>query len=465
MLAALLVAVFPAPASAAAAEGLDGAALGLGWVLPFAGLLLSIAILPAVAPSLWHRHFGKIAAGWALALLAPLSATQGGATVLHALWHTALLEYLPFIILLTTLYAITGGVRLSGTLHGTPGVNTAMLGIGTLLASVMGTTGAAMLVVRPLLRANRRRRHYRHVFVFLIILVGNLGGALTPLGDPPLYIGYLQGVPFFWPLVNLSLPMLLASGTLLALFFAVDSLMHRRSGRPEPDPLEEVGRLKLRGKRNLAMLAAAVAVVMASGTWRSGATVDILGVEAAPEALAGDAALVLLTLLALRFGRSEIRRINDFGWGPMVEVAILFAAIFATIIPVLAIVQAGEAGAASAIMPLLGSREAPNDAAYFWLTGILSAFLDNAPTYLLFFNFAGGDVAALTGPRVTTLTAISAGAVFFGALTYIGNAPNFMVRAIIEDSRLAMPNFFAYAVWAAALLLPLFGALTVIFFR
>ncbi len=457
--------MIPAPAFAAATEGLDGTALSLGWVLPFAGLLLSIAVLPVAAPSLWHHHFGKIAVGWTLALLAPLTATQGGATVLHVLWHTALLEYLPFIILLTTLYTITGGVRLSGTLHGTPGVNTAMLGIGTLMASVMGTTGAAMLIVRPLLRANRRRRHYQHVFVFLIILVANLGGALTPLGDPPLYIGYLQGVPFFWPLVNLVVPMLLASCTLLALFFVIDSLMHRRSGAPEPDPLDEVGRLKLRGKRNLGMLAVAVVIVMASGTWRSGAMVNILGVEVAPEALAGDVALVLLTLAALRFGRADIRHLNDFGWGPMAEVAILFAAIFTTIIPVLAIVQAGEAGAASGIMPLLGPREAPNNAAYFWLTGMLSSFLDNAPTYLLFFNFAGGDVAALTGPRALTLTAISAGAVFFGAMTYVGNAPNFMIRAIVEDSRLKMPNFFVYALCAWLLLLPLFAVLTMIFFR
>ena len=437
--------------------------MSLVWALPFAGILASIALAPLLAPAAWSRHYGKIAAFWTAAFALPFAAMHGIGAALHELLHAALLEYLPFVLLLGALYIVAGGVRLTGTLRGTPAVNTLLLLFGTLAASVAGTTGAAMLLVRPLVRANRRRRHKRHVFVFLILLVANIGGALSPLGDPPLFLGFLQGVPFFWPTRHLVLPMMFTSAVLLALFHALDSWHHRRAPYPDPSPLAEVEKLRVEGKANLALLAAILAVIAASGAWQPAPELVVLGVVVPLPQLVADLLLAAIGLLSLRLTEARIRDLNEFEWHPMEEVAILFAAIFVTIIPVLAMLRAGEAGPAAALLPLLNPGGMPNDRAYFWATGLLSAVLDNAPTYLLFFSSAGGDVATLTGPLASTLLAISAGAVFFGALTYIGNAPNFIVKSIAESAGIKMPGFFAYIAWSAALLLPIFAAVTVLF--
>ncbi|HZS85039.1 MAG TPA: sodium:proton antiporter [Stellaceae bacterium] len=440
-----------------------GAGLGLVWALPFVGLILAIALAPLAAPRVWHAHFGKIAAGWALAFLLPFAALHGFAPAAHLAAEALLADYLPFVVLLGALYTVAGGVRLTGTLRGTPAVNTLLLLAGTLAASVTGTTGAALLLVRPLIRANRRRRHKRHVFVFFIFLVANIGGALSPLGDPPLFLGFIAGVPFAWPTQNLLAPMIFAGSVLLLLFFALDSYHHRRAPAGDPAPLAEFERLGVTGKINLVLLLAIVAVVMASGTWRSETVIELAGAGLPLPRLLAVLALLAIALLSLRFTRPQIRQANEFDWAPMSEVAILFAAIFITIAPVLAMLRAGTAGAAAALVPLVNPGGIPDDRAYFWATGLLSAVLDNAPTYLLFFNLAGGDAARLTGPLASTLVAISAGAVFFGALTYIGNAPNFMVRSIAERSGTKMPSFFGYVAWAALCLLPLFAATSWIF--
>ncbi|MHB1691852.1 MAG: sodium:proton antiporter [Thiomonas sp.] len=462
---ALLLVPGLSQAAATAAHGADAASLSLWWGLPFAAMLLSIALLPLFAPGLWHHHQGKIAGGWALLFLLPFSATYGAGVAADAVLHTLLQEYLPFVLLLTALYTVSGGIAVRGNLHGSPAQNTALLAIGTALASVMGTTGAAMLMVRPVIRANDARRHNAHVLVFFIFLVANAGGALTPLGDPPLFLGFLKGVDFFWTLRHLFAPTALLCALLLAVFYLLDRWYWRREDERKPVDPSPDSPIRIIGAWNVLWLAAIVAAVLHSGIWKSGLTVHVLGQELEPQNLARDAALVVVALLSLRTTPREAREENHFNWGPMIEVGKLFLGIFLTIIPVIAILRAGSDGALAGLVRLTSDAQGqPVSAAYFWLTGLLSAFLDNAPTYLVFFNLAGGDAAHLMA-QATTLVAISAGAVFMGAVTYIGNAPNFMVKAIAEHRGVRMPSFFGYMGWSFAVLLPAFAILDLVFFR
>ncbi len=428
-------------------------ALGLAWGIPFAGLLLTIALAPLAAPRLWHDHYGKIATAWGLSFVVADALRQGAAGTGREILATALHEYLPFVLLLGALFAIAGGLRIKGTPRGTPAVNVALLAFGTLIASVIGTTGASMVLIRPLIRANRHRAKAAHVFVFFILLVANVGGGLSPLGDPPLFLGYLLGVPFFWPLIHLGAPVLVLAAILLVLFYALDMLMHRRNESPS-SPLQEIEKLGLDGKLNLVLLAGVVAVVVLRAAWHPAAGIDLFGVGWNPSDIVADAALLILGTLSLAFTPATVRRANEFSWGPMIEVAILFAAIFVTLIPVMAMIGAGPDGAAAPLIARLFLGGAPNDLVFYWATGGLSAFLDNAPTYVVFFGFAGDDPALLTGGLARTLMAISAGAVFFGGMSYIGNAPNFMVKAIVESHGIKMPSFFGYVGWAALCLLP-----------
>jgi Na+/H+ antiporter NhaD/arsenite permease-like protein len=458
------------PAEAASiAHGVDGATLSLFNGLPFAGMLLSIALFPIVAPHFWHRHFGKISAFWGLAYLVPFTVSHGLGEGAASLIHAFFSEYLPFIVLLATLYAVAGGICVRGNLHGSPALNTAMLALGTVLASVMGTTGAAMLMIRPLLRANDNRKHRIHVVVFFIFLVANVGGSLTPLGDPPLFLGFLNGVSFMWTVVHLFWPMVFASVVLLTIFYLLDSWFFRRReevSRPLLDPTPDSRMFWLEGKRNFVLIAVVTGLVLLSGIWKPGVSFDILGTPVELQNLVRDGLLVVVTLVSLWITPKSAREGNDFNWAPIEEVAKLFAAIFLTISPVIAILRAGEHGALASVIHLVSDTHGmPLDPMYFWVTGLLSSFLDNAPTYLVFFNLAGGDAQHLMTDGATTLAAISAGAVFMGANTYIGNAPNFMVKAIAESRGLRMPGFFAYMVWSGVILLPLFGIMTVLFFR
>ncbi|MEK0085929.1 sodium:proton antiporter [Benzoatithermus flavus] len=459
--------VVAAPAQAAEpGYHLDGAALGLGWVLPFAAVLLSIAVGPLAVPALWHRHYGKICAGWAACYLLPLAALHGFEAALYQVAHTVLLEYLPFIVLLLALFTVTGGLAVALDRPATPAFNTGLLATGTLLASWMGTTGAAMVLIRPLLRANAWRRRRAHVVVFFIFLVANIGGALTPLGDPPLFLGFLKGVPFFWPTRHLLLPTALTAGLVLAAFFVVDSFIYRKEPGPAPAARERSGEPHITGAVNILLLAGIVAVVLASGIWHPGVSLELFHAALPLEDLVRDLLLLAITLLSWLLTPVATRRANGFGWGPIVEVAKVFAAIFVTIAPAIAILRAGSRGALAAVVDLVTAPDGtPLNAMYFWATGILSSFLDNAPTYLVFFSMAGGDPAVLTDPLATTLAAISTGAVFMGANTYIGNAPNFMVRAIAEESGVRMPHFFGYMAWSGAVLIPIFLLVTWMFFR
>jgi Na+/H+ antiporter NhaD/arsenite permease-like protein len=448
------------------AAQLDGSQLSAWWGLPFAGVLLSIAVLPLLATRLWHHHYGKITAAWALAFLIPYALSQGLGSAGVALVHVLFGEYIPFILLLTALFTVAGGIYIRGNLHGTPALNCLILLIGAVLASFMGTTGASMLMLRPLIRANDNREHKAHVIVFFIFIVSNAGGSLTPLGDPPLFLGFLQGVDFFWTLGTLLPETLFLIGSLLLIFWLIDSWFYKREGVLPVDPTPDTHRIGFDGGFNFVLLLAIMGLVLMSGFWKSSVVFDIAGTPVGLPGLVRDIGLVVVTLVSLRLTPAQVHADNDFSWAPMQEVAKLFAGIFVTIIPVIAMLKAGTSGPFSAVVQAVTLPNGqPDPFMYFWATGLLSSFLDNAPTYLVFFNTAGGNAQELMTTLAPTLAAISAGAVFMGANSYIGNAPNLMVKAIAEDRGIRMPSFFGYMAWSGVVLLPLFILMSLIWFR
>ena len=404
------------------------------WALPFVGLLLAIAILPLAAPHFWESNVSKLAVAAVLALPALvlyLRAHPG------ALVHAAL-DYASFIVLLGGLFVISGGIMLEGDLEATTRTNVMLLGAGALLASFVGTTGASMLLIRPLLQTNRERKRVAHTVVFFIFLVSNIGGCLTPLGDPPLFLGYLIGVPFAWTL-RLFTPWLFTLALVLAVYWAWDRREHAREAKPDLErDFYEVRPLRVAGKDNLVLLSGVLAAVaFLKAPWR-------------------EAMIVGLAVLSYRRTDPELRKANRFTFHPILEVAALFAGIFVTMLPALDILKARGAE--------LGVREPWH---FFWATGVLSSFLDNAPTYLTFLALAKGLGLApeVVGVSHEVLVAISLGAVFMGANTYIGNGPNFMVRAIAEERGVRMPSFGGYMLYSGAVLLPIFVIVTLVFFR
>jgi Na+/H+ antiporter NhaD/arsenite permease-like protein len=452
---------------AIAAEGLDGKGLSFLWALPFAGLLLCIATGPVLYHRLWEHHYGKIAAMWAALTILPLILSKGMGVAVEAVLHTMLLEYMSFIILLFALFTTAGGILVTGNLRGTPAVNTGLLAIGTALASVVGTTGASMILIRPIIRANDDRRHNVHVVIFFIFLVSNIGGSLTPLGDPPLFLGFLRGVDFFWTTSHMFGEFLLLSIALLVLFYIWDTILHARDDKlpPLPDKTPDRG-IKLYGQVNFLLLGVIIVMILVSASWKPGLSLLFPGGKLELQNIVRDVALVLIALVSLKITPKQVRAGNEFSWGPILEVAKLFAGIFICMIPVLAMLKAGKDGAFAPLVALVSNPDgSPNNVAYFWLTGALSSFLDNAPTYLVFFELAGGDPKVLMTQGALTLAAISCGAVFMGANSYIGNAPNFMVYAIAKDMGVKMPSFFGYMVWSVAILIPLFIVVTFVFFR
>jgi Na+/H+ antiporter NhaD/arsenite permease-like protein len=457
--------LFALPGLAQAAE-FDGSQLSPLWGVPFAGILLSIALMPLLAPIFWHHHFGKVTAAWSLAFLLPFALVFGPQVAGLNFAHALLAEYIPFILLLTALFTVAGGIFIRGNLHGSPGLNTAILAIGAALASVMGTTGASMLMIRPLIRANDNRVHKAHVVVFFIFIVSNAGGSLTPLGDPPLFLGFLKGVDFFWTARHIFPETLFLVGVLLALFYVLDWWhYHHREEILPVDPTPDSKRIGFDGMANFGLLGLIAALVLLSGLWKSNVVFNLLGTEVALPGLVRDAGLIAVTLASLLITPAQVHDDNQFSWGPMQEVAKLFAGIFLTIIPVIAMLKAGVNGPFSAIVAAVTRPDGTADPAmYFWAAGALSSFLDNAPTYLVFFNTAGGDPQVLMNALAPTLAAISAGAVFMGANTYIGNAPNLMVKAIAEDRGVKMPSFFGYMAWSGSVLVPLFIIMTFIWF-
>jgi Na+/H+ antiporter NhaD/arsenite permease-like protein len=436
----------------------------LAWGLPFVGILLTIAVAPLAAPSIWSRHYGKLVGFWALAYVACDLVHEGAGATGQRLLDMALNTYLPFVLLLGALFVITGGLRIRGAPHGTPGVNTALLAIGTAVSSCIGTPGTSMLMLRPLLRANRHRPRTAHVYVFYIFLICNIGGALTPLGNPPLFLGYLRGVPFFWPVLHLFLPTVTLAASVLVLFYAIDRHIHRQHAG-SGQTVAELEKLSVSGSVNILLLLGAALTMMLRSFWSLPGGLDLFGVPWSFDDILADALFFVLGALSLLLTHRATRQENDFVWTPITEVSILFAGIFVTLIPVDAIMAMGQAGPGFRLFNAMFASGAPVVPLFYLLPGALSSVLDNAPAYLVFFGLAGDNAELLTGPMALTLAAISAGASYFGAMTYIGNAPNLMVKSIVESYGVEMPNFFAYIAWSSLCLLPLLLATMVIFFR
>jgi len=426
------------------------------WGIPFILLLLCIAVIPLIDHHFWDRHLWTISlAVFCFPTIFALLFLLGGPFVQRTL-HAAL-EYVSFIAILAALYVVSGGVLIRGNFRGTPAVNAGILGCGALIASVVGTTGASMLLIRPLLRANAGRKRNAHVVVFFIFLVSNIGGMLTPLGDPPLFLGYLQGVPFTWTMA-LWKEWAVASLIVLAVFFAMDTFILRKDGAGiDVHTHDRHERFHISGIVNIFLLLMVLVVIAGHGYM-------LTAVGGWPRFGPQEGGLAAIALLSLIFMpvRHEIRLHNGFSWKPMLEVAFLFAAIFATMVPALYILEK--------LGPTLGLREPWQ---FFWSTGILSSFLDNAPTYLTMLTVAKSlnftnDLGFVFRDGLHTsaavLAAISCGAVFMGANTYIGNGPNFMVRAIAAERGVKMPSFFGYMIYSVCILIPVFILLTFIFF-
>ena len=449
---------------------IDGSSISLFWIIPFLGILLSIAIFPLISSSFWHHNYGKISAFWGLLFISLFAFNFGMDITKFYLLEVYLKEFIPFIVILIALFTVSGGVLISGNMKGTPIVNTIFLFIGTVLASWMGTTGASMLLIRPLIKSNEDRSKKVHIFVFFIFLVSNIGGALTPLGDPPLFLGFLKGVDFFWTTVNLFIPMLMIAIPLLFIFYFLDSYFYKKEDIKFD--LSNKLNFKISGSKNLVLILFIVVSVVISGIWKA----DVTNPQNWFIAYGGEcimtygtflqvSLLLLITLISLKVTPESIRLKNGFTWEPVKEVFKLFATIFITMVPAIAMLKSGLEGPLQSVVVLLSDNEGNAlNMMYFWITGILSAFLDNAPTYLVFFNTAGGDPLYLMNDGMMTLVAISAGAVFMGAMSYIGNAPNFMVKSISEENKISMPSFFGYMLWSICILTPVLIIFSLIYF-
>lgn len=452
------------------------ATLPIWSIIPFVGMLLSIAIMPLVIGEWYEKHQLLVAGGWALLFLVPFAIGYGMHITAEELSETIVGDYIPFIVLLLGLFTVAGGIHVRGTIVGTTRNNVIILLIGTAIASWVGTTGAAMLLIRPLIRANLWRKHKAHIVIFFIFLVANIGGCLTPLGDPPLFLGYLRGVPFFWTLQHIWPLLLLNVALLIGIFVAVDRYFIKKEG-PEgldalrlEDSADEKLPIGIDGAHNFIFLAMIIVAVILNGSIpqmdmfidaTTGKTygIDIFGTHVGIDYVVQIGLILFAMLLSLVTTPKKVRESNKFEWAPIAEVAKLFIGIFITMIPALILLRANGS-----------SLGIDSPLKFFWATGMLSSFLDNSPTYVVFLTTAGSlgaveGVATTVGTvAVTQLLAISAGAVFMGANTYIGNAPNFMVKNIAESSRIKMPSFFGYMGWSFAILIPVFIVDTVLFF-
>ncbi len=449
------------PLNAASISVLNGAEMSLAWTIPFAGILLSIALGPLLFPHLWHHHYGKFALFWGLCAVVPLYAKIGMATK-SILVHTYVGEYIPFVTLVGALFVVASGLHVRIRGEGGPIINTTIMLVGSLLASVVGTTGAALIFIRPLIRMNAWRKYRAHTIIFFIFTVCNTGGALTALGDPPLFLGFLNGVDFFWTTKKLWPPTLFLLTCLLTIYAIIEHRYYARdvaklpTKRARAADHDMVRLVEVQGKENFLYLGIILAAVIMSGYWKPGIHFMFYEVKVELQNILRD--VIIFSAATISFLRTAqiIHEKNQFSWEPLREVGKLFAAIFITAAPVFAMLQAARQGPFAWLIDLAYVDGKPNTDAFFWLTGWLSSFLDNAPTYMLFFHLAGGDADKLMNEYAHVLSAISCGAVYMGAMTYIGNAPNFIVKSIAEENRIQMPSFFGYLGWSSAVLLPLF---------
>lgn len=439
--------------------------------IPFAGLLLCIAIMPLVKANWWEEHQPHAVLLWSILFILPFTALYGAHAAAETVLECMIGDYLTFIVLLFGLFCVCGNITLSGDLAGSPRINVALLAFGTLLSSWIGTTGASMLMVRPIIKMNSWRKKRRHIIIFFIFMVSNLGGCLTPIGDPPLLMGFMRGVPFFWSLKLLPM-MLLNMLVLLFIFYRIDRRAYRMdiARGLKPDISKPGTEVKVCGAHNLVFIVFIVAAVILSGTLPGLPAFQdteghVKGIHMLGEVTLTYPAIIEIVIILisayLSFKTTDvsIRRENHFTWGAIKEVAVLFIGIFITMQPALMLLKAYG-----------GTLGITEPFQMFWVTGLLSSFLDNTPTYLVFLTTAGslgfteGLATALGTVPVKMLMAISAGAVFMGANTYIGNAPNFMVKSIADENGIRMPSFFGYLLWSFGILIPVFILDMIVFF-
>lgn len=445
--------------------------MNLAFCIPFAGLLLCIAVLPLVKAEWWEAHQPHAVVFWSLLFVLPFAFVYGPGQAFEKVLECIVDDYLTFIILLFGLFCVSGNITLEGDLAGSPRINVGLLLIGTMLSSWIGTTGASMLMVRPIIKMNAWRKRRSHIMVFFIFLISNIGGCLTPIGDPPLLMGFMRGVPFFWSL-HLFPVLLFNVVILLTIFYFLDRRAYRKDIAEglKPDFSKPGTEVHILGLHNLIFLAMIVAAVILSGTLPGMAAFQdaegaVRGIHLFGEVTLTYPALIevmiilVAAFLSFKTTSVEIRRKNHFTWGAIQEVAVLFVGIFITMQPALMILKANGAS--------LGLNK-PFE--MFWATGCLSSFLDNTPTYLVFLTTAGalgfteGMPTILGTVPVAMLEAISCGAVFMGANTYIGNAPNFMVKSISDENGIRMPSFFGYLLWSITFLIPVFLLDMLVFF-
>lgn len=452
-------------------EDKEGMMMNLAFCIPFAGLLLCIAVLPLVKAEWWEAHQPHAVVFWSLLFVLPFAFVYGPGQAFEKVLECIVDDYLTFIILLFGLFCVSGNITLEGDLAGSPRINVGLLLIGTMLSSWIGTTGASMLMVRPIIKMNAWRKRRSHIMVFFIFLISNIGGCLTPIGDPPLLMGFMRGVPFFWSL-HLFPVLLFNVVILLTIFYFLDRRAYRKDIAEglKPDISKPGTEVHILGLHNLIFLAMIVAAVILSGTLPGMAAFQdaegaVRGIHLFGEvtltypALIEVVIILVAAFLSFKTTSVEIRRKNHFTWGAIQEVAVLFVGIFITMQPALMILKANGAS--------LGLNK-PFE--MFWATGCLSSFLDNTPTYLVFLTTAGalgfteGMPTILGTVPIAMLEAISCGAVFMGANTYIGNAPNFMVKSISDENGIRMPSFFGYLLWSITFLIPVFLLDMLVFF-
>lgn len=421
------------------------------WVVPFGGMLVCIAFMPLLFPQFWHCYYKIVAGSWVVLTLGGYMWVLGAFALIRLIKGVLLYEYIPFMCLISALFIVSGGIHVSLRARGGPLVNTLMLAIGSLVANFVGTTGAALLLVRPFMRINAYRRYKTHLIVFFIFTICNIGGCLTPLGDPPLFLGFLEGVPLLWPLKHLGLIFLSLMIPLLGLFFLMDRVIFQHDRQAmQPHEYPEHSGVHIRGKRNIPWLLLIIGSIVMNSLWQG--SLEWGGAKLSD--LVRDGSLIAIALASWLMTPRGIYESNHFNCTPLKEVGVLFLAIFITLAPIMELLHSRRAFAD--FVTVLSPEGHPRNFLYFWLTGGLSSFLDNAPTYLVFSHLAGGDAFELSHNFPLTLAAISCGAVFMGAMTYIGNAPNFMVKALAEQEHIRMPSFLGYLLWSCIILLPLF---------
>ncbi|GHU11432.1 sodium:proton antiporter [Alphaproteobacteria bacterium] len=422
------------------------------WSVPFLGIILSMSFLPLLCPKFWHKYASFVPAFWASVYLISVACVFGASKIFVATLEPILVHYIPFIALIAALYITSGGIFIDFPRGRGPLFNVCFLLVGSLVAGWIGTTGAATLLIRPFLRANIGRKYKTHLLIFFIFLIANIGGAATPLGDPPLFIGFLEGIDFFWFIKNLYGILFSTIIVLCAIFFAIDCWLYKKETENH-EIKQNDKRFVFKGTKNLFLLGLILLTVIFCNF---DGDFEILGEKFRYSSLIRNTLLMIISLISLKITTKEIRERNHFSFAPIREVSELFAGIFITVIPIIHILHQGSAGEFAWIFNWISPTGAFIPNRCFWASGLLSSTLDNAPTFLIFFHLVSGNAAELMTAKASILTAISVSTVFMGALTYIGNAPNLMVKSIAKKYNVKAPSFIGYMLWSIGILVPIF---------